>query len=93
MAGCVVLAGPNMLLFCSGGLFKLNKELVLAPFPVVSFGGGPAGVVDDERLNSVVGLLVGVNVSAWPEETAVAPGFPRRLPVPEAPPNILVVCV
>lgn len=93
LADCIVLDVPKRLLFCSRGLFKVNTELGFPPFPVISAGGGPAGVVDVAKLNPVFGLLAGVDVSVWPEENALTPGFPKEAPVMEDPPSILGACV
>lgn len=70
-----------------------NIEPVLAPVPIESVGGGPAGVVDVPKEKPVLGLLVGVEVSAWPEPPAAVLALPNKVlsPVLLAPPNKPVI--
>lgn len=86
---CVVFADWKRLPFVSCDLFKPNIEPELAPVPIESVGGGPAGVVDVPKEKPALGLLVGVEVSTWPEEPRVVLALPNKLlsPVLLAPPN------
>lgn len=90
---CVVFAVWKRLPFKSCDLFKPNIEPELAPVPIDSVGGGPAGVVDVPNEKFALGLLVGVEVSAWPEVPAVVFALPKSLlsPVLLPPPNILAI--
>lgn len=90
---CVVFAAWKRLPFKSCDLFKPNIEPEFAPVPIESVGGGPAGVVDVPNEKFALGLLVGVEVSAWPEVPAVVFALPNKLLSPEllAPSNILAI--
>lgn len=90
---CVVFAIWKILPFVSWGLFMPNIELELAPVPTESVGGGPAGVVDVPKEKPALGLVVGVEVSAWPEPPAAVLALPNKTlsPVLLTPPNKPVV--
>lgn len=85
----MVFADWKILPCVSCDLFKPNIEPGLAPVPIELVGGGPAGVVDVPKEKLALGLLVGVEVSAWPEEPRVVFALPNILtsPVLLAPPN------
>lgn len=88
-----MFAVAKILPFVSCDLFKPNIEPELAPVPIDSVGGGPAGVVDVPKEKPVLGLLVGVKVSPWLEEPAIVPPLPNvpLSPVLLATPNKPVV--
>ena len=67
-----VFDGAKRLEFCSCGFGRLNTELEIEPAPELLLGGCPAGVVDVPN-NPALGLLTGVEVSAWLEPA----GFPN----------------
>lgn len=61
-----IFDGPKRLDFCSCCFGRLNTELEIELAAALLLGGGPAGVVDVPN-NPALGLLTGVEVSAWLE--------------------------